>query len=414
MPLQLQWRCILLLSAGMYCGVVQAVPSFTAPAIKVAENKINASSVADSSLGEDESDGDQVEDVPIEQIRNFIETFQVIKDNYVDNLSNSILFENAMFGLAEHLDPYSRYLDAEHYQQLLEFTEGQIAEPKLKLQYDPEQRYWYLSKILRDSDNYRKGLRDGQIVERINGVSIQTLDERTIKNMLTGALGSSLSMRVHFDESKVQTLDVVRDQKLNYDVEPFLTDERILVLRIKAFQQNTTAQVQDILKIYQQRTNNIRGILIDVRDNPGGLLSAAVDLADLFLEQGLIVTTKGRIDPPQKFQAFPSPNPITYPIAILQNRFSASAAEVFAAALKEQNRAILLGETSYGKGAIQKLFPLKQGALQLTVAYYYTPKGHLIEGKGIHPDDALNMNPSLTEHQILQQAIFTFDKTLPH
>jgi carboxyl-terminal processing protease len=384
------------------------------PAIKV-ERKQNPPSPSVAEMPRDaELNGDEVEDVPIEQIRNFIEAFQVIKDNYVDTLSNNTLFENAMSGLAEHLDPYSRYLDAEHYQQLLEFTEGQMAEPQLKLHYQVEQQQWSLSKIVRDSDNYRKGLRDGQVVERLNGVNIQALDERTINNMLAGALGSALSLRVKLDENKVQTLDVLRDQKLNYDIEPYLTDERILVLRIKAFQQDTTTQVQDILKVYQQRTSNIRGVLIDIRDNPGGLLSAAVDLADLFLEQGLIVTTKGRIDPPQKFQAFSSPNPITYPIAILQNRFSASAAEVFAAALKEHQRAIVLGETSYGKGAIQKLFPLQQGALKLTVAYYYTPQGHLIEGKGIRPDEHLNMNQMFTEQQVLQQAMLAFEKTLHH
>lgn len=358
----------------------------------------------------DQEDMDQVEDVPIEQIRNFIETFQIIKDNYVDPLTNTELFENAMHGLAERLDPYSRYLDAEHYKQLLDFTEGQIAEPQLSMQFNADQQNWQLNKIVRNSDNYRQGLRDGQIVERINGVNIQALDGRSLRSMLTGTFGSTLSLRVKTDE-KVQTVEVVRDQQLNYDVEPFLTDDRILVIRIKAFQQDTTAQVQEIIKIYQQRTT-IRGLLIDIRDNPGGLLSAAVDLADLFLEQGLIVTTKGRIDPPQKFQALPSQNPINYPIAILQNRFSASAAEVFSAALKEQNRALILGETSYGKGAIQKLFPLKQGALQLTVALYYTPQGHLIEGKGIEPNETLNISRSLTDQQILNQAVISFERSL--
>lgn len=354
---------------------------------------------------------EDVEDVPIEQIRNFIETFQVIKDNYVEGVSNNVLFENAMYGLAEHLDPYSRYLDAEHYQQLLEFTEGQIAEPQFKLIFKPEQQQWQLSNIVANSDNYRKGLRNGQVVERINSTPIQTLNERSLNSLLSGALGSALSLRVRID-NKLRNIEVIRDQPQDYNVEPFLTDERILVLRIKAFQQETSPQVQEAIKVYQQRTNNIRGILIDLRDNPGGLLSSAVDLADLFLEQGLIVTTKGRIDAPQKFQAFPSHSAFEYPIAILQNRFSASAAEVFSAALKEHKRAVVIGENSYGKGAIQKLFPLTQGALQLTVAYYYTPSGQLIEGKGVAPNTLLNMNTAQTEQQVLQQALSVFEKTL--
>ncbi len=351
-----------------------------------------------------------VEDVPIEQIRNFIEVFQTIKTNYVDNVSDRALFENAMHGLAEHLDPYSRYLDEEHYKQLMEFTEGQIATPSLSLIFNSDQQNWQIEQIATNSDGYQRGLRIGQVVERINGINIQASNERAVRSMLTGALGSIVTLRVKEQEG-ARNIDIIRDQSLNYDVEPFLTDDHILVLKIKAFQQDTTAQVQDILKVYQQRTN-VRGLLIDIRDNPGGLLSAAVDLADLFLEQGLIVTTESRIDAPQNFQALPSQNPIYYPIAILQNRYSASAAEVFSAALKEHNRAIVLGETSYGKGVIQKIFPLKQGALQLTVSHYLTPQKHLIEGKGIEPNEILNMSKSLNEQQILHEALMAFEKAI--
>jgi carboxyl-terminal processing protease len=350
-----------------------------------------------------------VEDVPIEQIQNFIEAFQLIKHNYVAAVDDDVLFENAMHGLAEQLDPYSRYLDAAHYKQLVEFTEGQIAKPQFDLKFNDQQNNWKITGVARNSENYRLGLRDGQLVERINGINIQTLDLRTVKNLLTGALGSVLSIRVKAN-AQVQVVDVIRDQKLNYDVQASLSDNRILILRIKAFQQDTTQQVMAMLQHYQKK--ELRGLLIDIRDNPGGLLSAAVDLADVFLEQGLIVSTRSRIEPVQRFQALPSAHPISYPIAILQNRFSASAAEVFAAALKQQQRAIVLGETSYGKGAVQKLFPLKQGALQLTVSHYYTPNGQMIEGKGIEADYSLNMSATLSEQQIQSQALFLFERYL--
>lgn len=406
--------CGLVLSSSLFIALSQANEINIKNSTQQIASPIQQNGDDQLNLTEDEQIADNemntVEDIPIEQIRNFVETFQIVKNNYVGELTDTELFDNAMHGLAENLDPYSRYLDAEHYQQLLEFTEGQIAEPSLKLRFNPEQQYWQLHNIVRNSESYRQGLRNGQIVERINGINIQALDERTVRNLLTGTLGSVVTLRVK-TEGHVQTIDVLRDQKINYEVEPFLTDDRILVIKIKAFQQDTTHEVQNILKLYEQQTT-IRGLMIDIRDNPGGLLAAAVDLADLFLEQGLIVTTKSRIDAPQKFQALPSQQPITYPIAILQSRFSASAAEVFAAALKEQNRAIILGETSYGKGAIQKLFPLKQGALQLTVAHYYTPKGHLIDGKGIEPTYNLNMGKSVTEQQILQQAVQVFENSL--
>jgi carboxyl-terminal processing protease len=237
------------------------------------------------------------------------------------------------------------------------------------------------------------------------------LDQRTVDSLLTGSLGSIVKLKIKRGNRSV-VADVVRDQQLNYDVEPYLTDERILVLKIKAFQQDTVQQIQHFLNIYQQRTA-IRGVMIDVRDNPGGLLSSAVELADLFLEDGLIVSTKGRIEATQQFQALASQDPITYPVAILQNRFSASAAEVFAAALKENQRATIIGETSYGKGAVQKLFPLQHGAVQLTVSHYFTPNGEMIEGKGIAVDRKLNMDDQQSDREIQDQASNLFDRIIP-
>jgi carboxyl-terminal processing protease len=356
-------------------------------------------------------DDANIEDIPIDQIRQFVETFQLVKKNYVDNVSNDQLFEQASHGLLEGLDPYSRYLSNEQYQQLMQFTEGQIANIPFQLVYVPEQHQWQISGISNGSDAYELGLRNGEVVERINNNAVQYLDQRTVDSLLTGSLGSIVKLKIKRGNRSV-VADVVRDQQLNYDVEPYLTDERILVLKIKAFQQDTVQQIQHFLNIYQQRTA-IRGVMIDVRDNPGGLLSSAVELADLFLEDGLIVSTKGRIEATQQFQALASQDPITYPVAILQNRFSASAAEVFAAALKENQRATIIGETSYGKGAVQKLFPLQHGAVQLTVSHYFTPNGEMIEGKGIAVDRKLNMDDQQSDREIQDQASNLFDRIIP-
>lgn len=349
-------------------------------------------------------------DIPIAQIRKFIETFQLVKNNYVAAVTDDELFENSIHGLVEGLDAYSRYLDAEHYQQLMEFTEGQIAKPSFTVEFDKTQQIWIITGLESSTDAYRQGLRNGQIVEKINKVRLQDLDRKLIDQLMVGSLGSIAKFDIK-NEQASKSFDVVRDKKVEYDVEPYLTDEKILVLKIKAFQKDTTEQVQEILSVYQSQSD-LKGILIDLRDNPGGLLSASVELADLFLEQGLIVSTKGRLEAPQRFQALPSAKPIEHPIAILQNRYSASAAEVFAAALKEQNRAIILGERSYGKGAIQKLFPLEQGALQMTVAYYYTPQGHLIEGKGIEPNEVIAIIRSHTDGDTLTAAVKMFHQTI--
>ena len=391
----------------LFCMAVQAevaMPNFSSQTVQNAMN-----STDDLELSESEQDNIAAE-IPIEEIRSFIEVFDMVKQNYVAPITDQKLFENALHGLVEQLDPYSRYLDAQHYQQLLEFTEGEIAEPYFSLNFNGISQTWQLDQVEAGSVNYRQGLRNGMTIEKINNISIYNLDQKKIKQLLTGSLGSSVKLDVMID-NKVKYYDVLRDRKISYDIEPYLTNDRILILKIKAFQKDSTQQIENALKLYQNEIK-LRGILIDVRDNPGGLLAAAVDLADLFLEQGLIVTTKGRLEPSQRFQAMPGAIGADYPIRILQNRYSASAAEVFTAAMREHQRVRVFGERSYGKGAVQKLFPLKQGAIQLTVSHYYTPQGHLIEGKGVEPDVKLVMGTELSDQQILQQALDLFNYEL--
>ena len=344
--------------------------------------------------------------VPIEQIKNFIDAFDTIKNNYVDELNDDELFENAKIGLASQLDAYSRYLDDEQYQKLIHFTQNDLGEPSFKLKWNDERQSWEVSQLSATDVAYRQGLRNGMVIDRVEGINIQRLEERAVTSLLTGTLGSVLSLRTKLKEH-YKTFDVLRDQAVSYDVESSINADGILILRIKAFQENTVAQVEDALAAAEKK-NRLNAILIDIRDNPGGVLASAVDLADVFLEQGLIVTTKSRTLPTQQFQASPSQHPIKIPIAILQNRFSASAAEVFAAAMKEQNRAIILGETSYGKGAIQKLFPLNKGALQITVAYYFTPQGNLIENQGITPTIPLDIAKISDNQLIVQSAVAAF------
>jgi carboxyl-terminal processing protease len=167
-----------------------------------------------------------------------------------------------------------------------------------------------------------------------------------------------------------------------------------LVLKISAFQSQTAGQIQQAISDYK-KTNHLRGVLFDLRDNPGGLLSSAVEIADMFLSNGMIVSTKGRGEPEQRYQALA---PAMYPdlkLAFLLNHYSASAAEVLAGAMQDRQRAIILGENSYGKGSVQKLWPIAGGrAIKLTVARYYTPSGRLIEGKGIQPDIKIVDDPS--------------------
>lgn len=343
-----------------------------------------------------------MQELPLDDIQDFVEAFQTVQAHYADPLSDRELFENAKAGLASQLDAYSRYLDDTRYQQLLKFTQGRLAEPSLSLRFDEAARAWRVASVASRSSAYQAGLRVGVTVDRIDGVNLARLDERAIRSLLMGQLGSLVSVRARL-QAHDQTIEVLRDQPMDDQVRSLQLADDVLVLQIGAFQEKTVQQVQTALATAQQQ-GPIQAILLDLRNNPGGLLAAAVDLADLFLQDGLIVTIKGRTAPVQQFRAMPDQSMIRYPVAILQNRFTASAAEVFTAAMQEQRRALVVGETSYGKGAIQQLFPLRQGALQLTVAYYYTPQGHLLENRGVIPDILLQRDQLTSDEQQLQAA----------
>jgi carboxyl-terminal processing protease len=176
----------------------------------------------------------------------------------------------------------------------------------------------------------------------------------------------------------------------------------IVVVAIQAFQSTTGQQLLDTLEPIRQ-DGRLRGIVLDLRDNPGGLLSSAVEIGDYFLDQGLIVSTRGRGEPEQRYQALSAQRFNGIPVVVLINRYSASAAEVLAGALQDQKRATIVGQPSYGKGSVQKLWPIDAGrAMKLTVARYYTPNGRMIEGQGIFPDILLaDSKPSLNDPMLL-------------
>ena len=170
---------------------------------------------------------------------------------------------------------------------------------------------------------------------------------------------------------------------------------------MKVFQQDTANEIKRLIEEYS--SNRLKAVLIDLRNNPGGLLSAAVESADLFLNQGVIVSTKSRSEGDQQFQALPSLEFQNLKVGILINNRSASAAEVFTAALKDHDRAWVVGEKSYGKGVVQKLFPLSNGAaLQMTVSHYYTPKQQMIEGIGIQPNQQYALQADMKEDSYLE------------
>lgn len=346
----------------------------------------------------DESSESRSAEVPIESIQQFVQIYSIVKDNYVDKKSDDALFQQSIQGLVSGLDRYSRYLSAEEYRQLIQYTEGDLASVDFNLNYDTHMRAWQIQDLKTGSDSNKLGLRNGQTILKIDNQELKNLNQDQVLGLLYGSIGSTVQIQA---ENSTSTIILVRNKKVETDIEPELLHNQVLVLKIRVFQQDTANEIKRIIDEYS--SNRLKAVVLDLRNNPGGLLSAAVESADLFLNQGLIVTTKSRSEGDQQFQALPSNDFQNLKVGILINHRSASAAEVFTAALKEHKRAWVIGENSYGKGVVQKLFPLPSGAaLQMTVSRYYTPEGHMIEGQGIQPHQTYPLSPETREDTYLE------------
>ncbi|OTG67241.1 S41 family peptidase [Acinetobacter silvestris] len=325
----------------------------------------------------------RIAEVPIESIQQFVQIYGTVKDNYVEEKSDDVLFLQAIKGLVGGLDRYSRYLTQEEYKQLLQYTEGDLATADFDVSYDSHAHQWQIKNLHENSDSFQLGLNNGFTIFKIDNQELKNLNKQQVDDLLHGSIGSSFQLQLN---AKSPVITIVRNKKLDVaDIESELLHNQVLVLKIKVFQQDTANEIKRLLEEYN--SNKLKAVLIDLRNNPGGLLSAAVETADLFLSQGLIVSTQSRSEGDQQFQALPGDDFPHVKLGILINGRSASAAEVFTAALKEHKRAWIIGEKSYGKGVVQKLFPLANGAaLQMTVSHYYTPNGLMIDGQGIRPN----------------------------
>ena len=336
--------------------------------------------------------------MPVESIQEFVQIYGIVKDNYVTEKSDDALFQQAIRGLVSGLDRYSRYLTAEEYKQLLQYTEGDLASVDFTLRYDATQQHWVIQNLSSNADSAKQGLKNGDSLFKIDNQELKKLSPDQVNNLLTGSVGSTVSVQRAVGQPEIM---LVRNKKVETDLQAQMLSNQVLLLKVRVFQQDTANEIKRLIE--EHSTPRLKAVLIDLRNNPGGLLSAAVESADLFLNQGVIVSTKSRSESDQQFQALPSFEFQNLKVGVLINHRSASAAEVFTAALKDHSRAWVMGEKSYGKGVVQKLFPLSDGAaLQMTVSHYYTPREQMIEGVGIQPNQQYIQSPEMKEEAYLE------------
>ncbi|MFI0473057.1 S41 family peptidase [Halomonas sp. HMF6819] len=326
------------------------------------------------------------EALPLEEIQTFAEVFERIKRGYVEEVDDATLLRNAMRGLLSELDPHSAYLDVNEFQSLRESTEGEFG--GIGIEVGNEDGQLMVITPIDDTPASQAGLLARDLIIAIDGTPTESLSLQEAVTLMRGEPGSELTLsilRAGEDSPREITLarEVIRSESVKHE----LLEPGYGYLRISQFQSRTPEQASDALS-RMSREQPLQGLVLDLRNNPGGVLQSAVGVADLFLDSGLIVYTEGRLaNTEMSFSANPATPARDTPLVVLINGGSASAAEIVAGALQDQRRGIIMGTESFGKGSVQQIMPLGNGeGLKLTTALYYTPNGRSIQAQGIEPD----------------------------
>ena len=328
----------------------------------------------------------QNEDKLYEKIDLFSEVLEKIEKEYVEEIDQSEAMDSAINGVLQSLDPYSSYMSPEIFEESNTETSGKFG--GLGIEVSMEAGVVKVITPIDDTPASRAGIKAGDYIVRINGEQVQGKSLYEAVNMMRGPVGSPIEITIRRKGlNKAKIFKIIREVIEIKSVVSELKDKEIGYLRLRAFNENSDNQLKKEISKFENN-KNIVGYILDLRNNPGGLLSQAIKISDFFLDDGEIVSTKGRkIKENRKFFASKGDRINGKPLIVLINKGSASASEIVAGALKDQKRAILLGETTYGKGSVQSIIPLKnKGAIRLTISKYYLPSGKSISEVGVSPD----------------------------
>ena len=316
----------------------------------------------------------------------FGEVLEKINDEYVDEIDQSQSMDAAINGLLQSLDPYSAYMTPESFENMQTETSGEFGGLGIEVGMEAG-----VVKVISPIDNTpasKAGLKAGDYIVKINDTQVQGKSLTQAVELMRGPVGSSIEITVRRrGEKKALIFNITREIIEVQSVKFELLENNIGYIRLTSFNENSSSQVKE--KIEKLNNNKkLKGYILDLRNNPGGLLSQAIKISDFFLENGEIVSTKSR-QPSENRKWFAKKGDLTNgkTVLVLINYGSASAAEIVAGALKDHKRAIIVGENSYGKGSVQSIIPLKnRGAIRLTIAKYYLPSGKTISEVGVTPD----------------------------
>lgn len=336
-------------------------------------------------------DGDKTafsaDDSSYRNLKQFNQILNLVEEYYVEEVDSKKLIEGAINGMIKTLDPHSIYMTPEMYKDLQVSTKGVFG--GLGIEITTVDDVITVVAPLEDTPAYRAGIKPGDQIVKIDGQTTKGITIYEAVQKLRGKAGSKVTVSVmRKDLDKPRDFEIVRDNIKIKSVKYRVYDDTIGYIRLSSFQESTEDELAKALKEINGKDHPLQGIVLDLRNNPGGLLDQAVSVSDVFLESGVIVSSRGRTEDSEKiFNAHDDGSEPTCPIVVLINSGTASASEIVSGALHDNGKAVLLGTRSFGKGSVQIVKPLGDGAaLKLTVAKYYTPSGKSIQAKGIEPD----------------------------
>ena len=344
------------------------------------------------------------QEIPVAVLKNLIDVYYVIQNNYVDKVDNEKLIQNAIKGMVSSLDPHSEFMDANEREDLMNSINGEYAGVGIELQ-----KIEGGLKVIAPFDStpaQKAGILSGDVITKIDNLILSTLpNPMDAISKLTGKPGEEVKLLIIRNNKEIpftlkKEIIKIKSVKSNF------IENKYAYLRISAFQKNTSKDLEESINKIKSK-NKIQGLILDLRSNPGGLLDEAVAVSDLFLNKSVVVYTKDKQEKKNYFNAKDGDIIKNIPIVVLINSGSASAAEIVAGALQDHKRAVVVGEKSFGKGSVQNIIDFPDGSgLKLTIARYYTPNGRSIQADGIHPDieiESLNVQKKIRQPKLSEK-----------